>query len=232
MSLRETMHGPWPSLAYSHIHLELGCVSKEQMKTWGLVQIIPSQLLVRTMSTGNLASDLSRSLIGTYDLSANPIGLEQSWPRKPLTGSSKRSAVCHESILLAGLGKQVHLGTSPPSWLPLSMGNIARATFNIYTYIDRKPIPIQCVYGKEQAREFTPLYRLALTGFTQVVVVMFFPHFSGSVKIKSAAAGCISYGSFSIDRVYFINQYSGVFPASTLQQQNAYIIRQCQRGQI
>ena len=37
-----------------------------------------------------------------YDLSVNPIGLEQSWPQNPLINGSTRSAVCHELILLAG----------------------------------------------------------------------------------------------------------------------------------
>ena len=45
------------------------------------------------------------SPIGPYDLSANPIGLEQSWPWDPLIGDSTGSVVCHKLSLLMGLVK-------------------------------------------------------------------------------------------------------------------------------
>ena len=54
--------------------------------------------------TGNIVRLAWVSLIGQDDLSANPIGLKQSWlPNLPI-GGSRRSAVCHEPILLSGLG--------------------------------------------------------------------------------------------------------------------------------
>ena len=37
--------------------------------------------------------------------SRQTIGLEQSWPQNPLISGSTRLAVCHEPILLTGLGK-------------------------------------------------------------------------------------------------------------------------------
>ena len=56
------------TLLSSHMHLEFGCVSKGRMQTWGLdacvVQIIPSQLLLWTMSTGDSTSDLPCSSSG------------------------------------------------------------------------------------------------------------------------------------------------------------------------
>ena len=76
------------------------------------------------------------SPIGPYDLSANPTGLEQSWPWNLSIGGSMRSAVCHERIFAPGVGKIGPLtDLSPwPSWLPISMGNTARATFKICTH--------------------------------------------------------------------------------------------------
>ena len=75
-----------------------------------------------------------------HDHSANPIGLEQSWPRKPLISGSTRSAVCREPVLLAGLGKWVHLGTSPlgPVGCPSPWAIPQGRPLNIHTYIDNK----------------------------------------------------------------------------------------------